>query len=91
MKPSPATSRVRIRLSLCLLGLVMLLSQMDRFILSVLAQPIIAELRLSDSQFGLLTGLAFAFFYARTSRELPGLLLLKVRAVHCSRESLSRP
>ena len=64
MKPSPATSGVRIRLSLCLLGLVMLLSQMDRFILSVLAQPIIAELRLSDSQFGLLTGLAFAFFYA---------------------------
>ncbi|MDB6103624.1 MAG: transporter [Gammaproteobacteria bacterium] len=52
------------RISLILLAVASLLNQMDRFVLSVLAQPIIADLRLTDTEFGLLTGLAFAIFYA---------------------------
>lgn len=35
----------------------------DRQILSILQEPIKAELSLSDTQLGLLTGVAFAFFY----------------------------
>lgn len=36
----------------------------DRQLISVLIEPIRAELHLTDTQFGLLTGLAFALFYA---------------------------
>ncbi|MGE3867274.1 MAG: spinster family MFS transporter, partial [Hyphomonadaceae bacterium] len=36
----------------------------DRAILAILAQPIMTELRITDTQFGVLTGLAFATFYA---------------------------
>lgn len=47
-----------------LLTVVNVFSYMDRMALSVLAPSIKAELRLSDSQLGLLTGLAFSLFYA---------------------------
>ncbi|RRN64167.1 MFS transporter [Caulobacter sp. 602-1] len=40
------------------------LSFIDRQILSLLIAPIQADLRISDTQFGLLSGLAFALFYA---------------------------
>jgi MFS family permease len=36
----------------------------DRQLLSVLVEPIRADLHFTDTQFGLLTGLAFALFYA---------------------------
>jgi predicted MFS family arabinose efflux permease len=36
----------------------------DRQVLSVLVEPIRADLHLTDTQFGLLTGLSFALFYA---------------------------
>src|SRR3546814_8589620 len=36
----------------------------DRQLLSVLVEPIRAEMDFSDTQFGLLTGFAFALFYA---------------------------
>ncbi len=36
----------------------------DRQLLSVLVEPIRADMQFSDTQFGLLTGLAFALFYA---------------------------
>ena len=36
----------------------------DRQILSILLEPIKLDLGLSDTQLGLLTGFAFAFFYA---------------------------
>src|SRR3546814_6964091 len=39
----------------------------DRTVLSVLQEPIKRELGLSDGQLGLLTGLAFALFYATLS------------------------
>ena len=38
-------------------------SFVDRIIISVVGQPLIAELQLSDLQFGLLGGMAFAIFY----------------------------
>jgi MFS family permease len=46
------------------LALANALSFIDRLILSLLVQPIKADLHLSDTQFGLLAGLAFALFYA---------------------------
>nr|WP_254447819.1 MFS transporter [Sphingomonas sp. ID1715] len=51
-------------LTLFLLTLTYFFSYMDRQILSILLEPIRADLKLSDTQLGLLTGLAFAVFYA---------------------------
>lgn len=47
-----------------LLALVNLINYVDRMALAVLAPLIKADLHLSDSQLGLLTGFAFAVFYA---------------------------
>ena len=62
--PRSRLSHARLRGGLLLLGLVTLLNQMDRLLLSTLAEPIRRDLNLSDTQLGLLTGLAFAIFYA---------------------------
>lgn len=43
---------------------VALFSYLDRMILAILVEPIKAEFGLSDTEVGLLTGLAFALFYA---------------------------
>ncbi|MCR5876784.1 MFS transporter [Phenylobacterium sp. J426] len=43
--------------------LVMILNVLDRQVINVLAEPIKQELGLTDTQLGLLTGLAFALFY----------------------------
>ncbi len=51
-------------LTLALLTATYFFSYMDRFILSVLAEGIKTDLLLSDTQLGLLSGLAFALFYA---------------------------
>jgi len=48
-------------------------SFMDRQIVSVLIEPIKAELHLSDGQLGLLTGLAFALFYCAMSLPIAAL------------------
>lgn len=50
--------------TLFLLTAVNMFNYMDRFALSVLIEPIKADLSLSDSQLGILTGFAFALFYA---------------------------
>lgn len=63
-RPRTGLSLARLRGGLLLLGLVTLLNQMDRLLLSALAEPIRRDLHLSDTQLGLLTGLAFAIFYA---------------------------
>src|SRR3546814_5121068 len=47
-----------------MLFLVGTINFVDRQLLSVLVEPIRAEMQFSDTQFGLLTGLAFALFYA---------------------------
>lgn len=51
-------------LALTMLFVVGTINFVDRQLLSVLVEPIRADLHLSDTQFGLLTGLAFALFYA---------------------------
>jgi MFS family permease len=51
-------------LTLALLTLVYFFSYMDRQILSILVELIKADLKLSDTQMGMLGGLAFAVFYA---------------------------
>jgi predicted MFS family arabinose efflux permease len=52
------------RLLLWTLLVVYIFNFIDRQIVSILAEPIARELHLSDSQIGLMTGLAFALFYA---------------------------
>lgn len=51
-------------LTLTLLTTAYFFSYMDRQILSILLEPIKADLQVTDTQLGLLTGLAFALFYA---------------------------
>lgn len=48
---------------LALLFLIYMCNTMDRHIIAFLAEPIRRDLGLNDTQLGLLTGLAFAFFY----------------------------
>ena len=64
--PVPAERALAVQrgLALLMLFLVGTINFVDRQLLSVLVEPIRAELHLSDTQFGLLTGLAFALFYA---------------------------
>jgi MFS family permease len=52
------------RLLLWTLLVVYIFNFIDRQIVAILAEPISRDLDLSDSQLGLLTGLAFALFYA---------------------------
>lgn len=54
----------RRNLALAMLFLVGTINFVDRQLLSVLVEPIRAEMQFSDTQFGLLTGLSFALFYA---------------------------
>ncbi|WP_374598030.1 spinster family MFS transporter [Sphingosinicella sp.] len=49
---------------LFVLTLVVTLNYVDRYVLSILVEPIRLELDLSDTQIGLLTGAAFALFYS---------------------------
>lgn len=51
-------------LTLALLTIVYFFSYMDRYILAILLELIKADLALTDTQLGLLSGLAFAIFYA---------------------------
>jgi len=46
------------------LCLVYMFNQMDRYILSIVAEDVKKRFSMSDSQFGFLTGTAFAMFYA---------------------------
>lgn len=55
------------RTMLIMLGLVSMFNYIDRTVLSILQEPIKQELGLSDGQLGLLTGFAFALFYATLS------------------------
>ena len=47
-----------------LLTVVAVFNYLDRFVLSLLLEPIKQDLQLNDSQLGFLTGFAFALFYA---------------------------
>ncbi len=59
-RPSPAYAWYVV--VLCLLAYI--LSFVDRQIIALLVEPIRADLAISDTQFSLLSGLAFAIFYA---------------------------
>jgi predicted MFS family arabinose efflux permease len=62
---APTADRVNSeRLLLWMLLGVYILNFLDRSIISILAEPIKRDLGLSDTQLGLMTGLAFALFYA---------------------------
>lgn len=58
---APATRRT---VALWMLFAIGTLNFVDRQLLSVLVEPIRAEMAFTDTQFGLLTGLSFALFYA---------------------------
>ena len=60
----PPTVNWRTHLSLALLALVYIFSFIDRQVLSILLEPIKQEFGASDTQMGLLTGLAFGLIYA---------------------------
>ncbi|WP_293899481.1 MFS transporter [Phenylobacterium sp.] len=65
LSPSGAAVRRPGRtLALAMLMVVGTVNFVDRQILSVLVEPIRADLHLSDTQIGLLTGLSFGLFYA---------------------------
>ena len=59
-----AVGRSGRRIALVLLTAIGTINFIDRQILSVLIEPMRAELHFSDTQFGFLTGLSFALFYA---------------------------
>ena len=52
-----------IRVTLWILLVVYIFNFIDRQIVNILAEPIARDLKLSDTQIGLMTGLAFALFY----------------------------
>ena len=62
MERSPNAPHPRLLLGTLLV--VYIFNFIDRQIVAILAEPISRDLQLSDSQLGLLTGLAFALFYA---------------------------
>lgn len=59
---TPSLAYAWYTVSLCTLAYI--LSQMDRQIIAMLIEPIRADLQISDTQFSLIHGLAFAIFYA---------------------------
>ncbi len=52
-----------VRVTLWILLVVYIFNFIDRQIVNILAEPIARDLKLSDTQIGLMTGLAFALFY----------------------------
>lgn len=64
MHSAPPTTNWRAWLVVILCMFAYIFSFIDRQILSLLIEPIKADLDLSDTQFGLLHGLAFSIFYA---------------------------
>jgi predicted MFS family arabinose efflux permease len=64
MSARPSTTIGRPRTVLALLLLAYIFNFLDRQILAILAQPIKADLHLTDTQFGAIGGLAFALLYS---------------------------
>lgn len=58
-----AESAKRLRTALWVLLIVYIFNFLDRSIINILAEPIKKDLGLSDTQIGLMTGVAFAAFY----------------------------
>jgi predicted MFS family arabinose efflux permease len=62
-KASPAAIERNTRIMLWVLLVVYVFNFLDRQIVNILAEPIARDLKISDTQIGLMTGLAFAVFY----------------------------
>jgi len=60
---SSASGAQSVRITLWILLVVYVFNFIDRQIVNILAEPIARDLDLSDTQIGLMTGLAFALFY----------------------------
>ncbi len=77
----------RVKLTVYVLLLVYILNFLDRQIVGILAQSISKDLHLTDTQIGLMTGLAFALFYTSLGipiarlADRPGTSRVKVIAV----------
>src|SRR3546814_14870608 len=67
------------RTMLWILLIVYIFNFLDRQIVNILAEPIKADLKLSDTQLGLLAGPAFAVFYA-----LLGIPIARYAAKECA-------
>ncbi|MDP2130662.1 MAG: MFS transporter [Erythrobacter sp.] len=61
--PMNASGSRSVRVTLWILLIVYIFNFIDRQIVNILAEPIARDLGLSDTQIGLMTGLAFALFY----------------------------
>ncbi|MDE0348663.1 MAG: MFS transporter, partial [Gammaproteobacteria bacterium] len=64
VQPKMAVSDGYLNYVLFMLAVVAFFNYLDRMVLSMLVEPIKADLGFSDTQLGLLTGFAFALFYA---------------------------
>jgi predicted MFS family arabinose efflux permease len=64
MRARPRETTIRPRTVLTLLLLAYIFNFLDRQILGILAEPIKADLHLSDTRFGAIGGLAFALLYS---------------------------
>jgi len=62
--PQPWPSPSRAYYTVFVMALVVMFAEVDRGIMSLLVQPIKADLHLSDTSMSLLLGVAFALFYA---------------------------
>lgn len=62
--PVPRAPSNGIRMAMVLLFVVSTLNYMDRYIITILIEPIRQEFGLSDKEAGLITGLSFALLYA---------------------------
>jgi MFS transporter, Spinster family, sphingosine-1-phosphate transporter len=60
---APGVTSRQANLTLGMLTVIYVFNFVDRQILNILAEPIAKDLNLSDTQIGLMTGLAFAAFY----------------------------
>lgn len=67
--PAEKNTSRSVRATLWILLIVYIFNFIDRQIVNILAEPIAIDLGLSDTQIGLMTGLAFALFY--TALGLP--------------------
>jgi predicted MFS family arabinose efflux permease len=62
-----------------IIAVVVAVNYLDRYVLAILVEPIKAELRLSDTQIGLLTGAAFAILYSTLALPIARLAERKSR------------
>lgn len=62
--PAQGTTQRGVTTTLWILLIVYIFNFVDRQIVNILAEPIAKDLQLSDTQIGLMTGIAFALFYS---------------------------